>query len=103
MSRCRSLMSAMILSVRQSRRRCLTTFSEFILVLPQQKADHYAKREGGGERSDRTVRDELLEMVLLLLQGVAKVVQGGLDLIGESLGTAFRSIEKLFTGCAHKA
>src|SRR5882757_4730001 len=103
MSRRRSLISAMILSVRRSTRRCLTTFSEFILVFPQHKADDDAKRKGGGERGDRTIRDELFQIDFLLIQGLAEVVQGSLDLIGGGLGPAFRGIEEFFPGRAHEA
>jgi hypothetical protein len=71
-----------ILSVRQSTRSCLTTFSLFTSLSPQHEADNDAKREGGSQRGDRAIRYDLVEMALLL----AEIIQRCLDLIGESIG-----------------
>src|ERR1700722_12840384 len=96
-SRCRILISAMILSVRHSTLRCLTTFSVFTLVSPQREADDDAEREGGCKRGDRTIRYDVLEMAFLFAQGLAEIIQRGLDLIGERLGTALCRVENAVT------
>jgi hypothetical protein len=62
-------------------------------VPPQHDADHDTKRECGGERCDRTIRYELLDVTFLLAQGLAELIQRSLDLIGESLGAVLRSVE----------
>ena len=79
----------MILSVRHSSRRCLTTFSVFTLLSPQHEANDDAKRESRSKRGDRTIRYDVLDVAFLFTQGFAEIVQRGLDLIGEGLGTAF--------------
>src|SRR5260370_28538333 len=96
-SRCRIRMSAIILSVRQSTRRFLTTFSVFTSVSPQHKADNDAKRECRGERCDRTFRYGVLDVAFLLAQGLAKIIQRCLNLIGESLGGVPGGVEDPFT------
>src|SRR5271169_4652755 len=78
-SRCRSLISAMILSVRQSTRSCLMRFSVFTSVSPQHEACNDAERKGGSERCDRPFRYDVFEMALLLAQRLAEIVQGSLD------------------------
>src|ERR1700680_3440990 len=92
-SRCRIRISAIILSVRQSTRRFLTTFSVFTSVSPQHEAENDAKRESRSQRGNRTVRHEVFDVIFLLAQGLAEIVHRGLDLIGDSLGTLFRGVE----------
>src|SRR5260370_24226505 len=82
---CRILIAAMIRSVRQSTRRFLTMFSVFTSVPPQHEADHDAERERRSKRGNRAIRYEIIEVVFLLTQGLAEVVQGGLDLVSQSL------------------
>ncbi|MBH5368916.1 hypothetical protein HZZ16_12355 [Bradyrhizobium sp. CNPSo 4016] len=43
------------------------------LVSPQHEADNHAQREGGGERGDRTLRNEALELLPLLFDGFAEL------------------------------
>src|ERR1700737_5169662 len=95
-SRCRIRISAIILSVRQSKRRFLTTFSVFTSVSPQHKADHDAKRECRGERGDRPIRDDVLDMAFVLAQGLAEIVQRCLDLIGEGFAAVHGGVEDSF-------
>src|ERR1700688_2129103 len=90
-SRCRIRISAIILSVRQSTRRFLTTFSVFTLVSPHHEADDDAKRECRDER-----RYEIFDMIFLLAQGLAQIIQRCLDLIGESLGALPGGVEESF-------
>src|SRR6202049_1420784 len=71
-SRCRIRISAIILSVRQSTRRLLTTFSVFTSVSPQHEADNDAERESRSERGNRTVRHEIFDVIFLLAQGLAE-------------------------------
>src|ERR1700732_3186052 len=83
----------MIRSVRESTRRCLTTFSVFTSVSPQHEADNDTQREGRGERRDGPLRDDILDMLFLFTQGLAEIVQGGLDLIRECLRVGLRGVE----------
>src|SRR6202163_2733254 len=94
-SRCRIWISAIILSVRQSTRRFLTTFSVFTSVSPQHEADNDAERESRSERGNRTVRYEVFDVIFLLAQGLAELVQRCLDLLGERLGTVDRKSTRL--------
>ena len=87
----------MILSVRHNTRRCLTTFSVFILMSLQHEADNDTKCKGGSKRGDRTVRYDVLDVAVLLAQGFAKIVQRGPDLIGENLGPVFCDVENAVT------
>ncbi len=68
----------MIRSVRQSARRFLTTDAE---------------RKGRRHRCNRALRDQRLDMVLLFAQGLAELIQGGLDLVGEGVGAIFGGVE----------
>src|SRR5258708_22411561 len=102
-SRCRIRISAIIMSVRQSTRRLLTTFSVFTSVSPQHEADNDAKRESRSERGNRTVRYEIFDVIFLLAQGLAEVVQRSLDLIGERVGSLLRGIENSVAGRAQQA
>jgi hypothetical protein len=88
---------ALILSVRHNTRRCLTTFSVFILMSPQREAHNDAKRKSRSKRGDRTIRYDVFDVVFLLAQGLAEVVQRGLDLIGESPGTVVCCVENAVT------
>jgi hypothetical protein len=81
----------MILSVRQNTPRFLTMVSVFTLVSPQHETDNHAKRECGGERRDRTVRYEFLDVIFLLTQGLAELIQPGLDLIGRASARVFEA------------
>jgi hypothetical protein len=86
-------MSAIILSVRHSTRRCLTTFSVFTLTSLQREDDNDAKRKSGSKRGDWTIRYHVLDMAFLLAHSLAEIVQRGLDLIGEGLSTGFCRVE----------
>ena len=60
---------------------------------PQHETDNDAKRECRGERCERPIRYNVLDMAFLLAQGLAQLVQRGLDLIGESLGAVLGGVE----------
>src|ERR1700676_3784945 len=102
-SRCRIRISAIILSVRQSTRRVLTTFSVFTSAPPQHEADNDAKRDSRSQRGNRTIRYEAFDVVFPLAQGLAEIVQRGLDLIGERLGTLLRGVDNSVAGRAQQA
>src|SRR6266478_3676543 len=93
---CRILISAIILSVRQSTRRFLTTFSVFTLVSPQHETDDDAERECRSERRDRAIRNKILDMAFFLAQGFAEIVQCCFDLICERLGAVPGGVEDSF-------
>ena len=59
----------------EHRAEFLTTFSVFTLVPPQHQADDDAKRERGSERGNRTLRYQALDVIFLLIQGLAEFVQ----------------------------
>jgi hypothetical protein len=95
-------MSAMILSVRQSTRRFLTTFSVFTSVSPQHEANNDTKRESGRKRGDGTIRYDVLDVVFLFAQGRAEIIQRGLDLVGESIGAILRGVENTLARCVQE-
>jgi hypothetical protein len=51
-------------------------------VPPQHEADDHAECEGGGERCHRALRNEALNLLLLVADGFAELGKRGLDLIG---------------------
>src|SRR5260370_30723668 len=101
--RCHIRISAIMLSVRQSTRRFLTTFSVFTSMSPKHETDDDAKRECGGERGDRTIRYKFLDVIFLLAQGLAKLIQRCLDLIGERFGAVLRGVEDSLAGGIEQA
>jgi hypothetical protein len=60
-------------------------FSVFTLVSPQHESDNDSKRESRSQRSDRTIRYDVLDVVFLLAQCLTEIVQRGLDLVGEGI------------------
>jgi hypothetical protein len=53
---------------------------------PQHETD--PERESRCHRCNRALRDQCLDMIFLLAQGLAEFIQGGLGLVGEGVGAA---------------
>ncbi|OKO92394.1 hypothetical protein AC629_00390 [Bradyrhizobium sp. NAS80.1] len=56
---------------------------------PQHEADDHAEREGGRKRCNRALRDEALELFLLVADGLAEFGKRCPDLIGQASARSF--------------
>jgi len=70
---------------------------------PHHQADNQAQRKCGGEGRHGTISDKRFEAVFLFAQGLAELIQRGLDLTDKSLSAVLRRAEGLIACLAEEA